>query len=232
MKIFVATPAYNQSLTTTYFNSFFGMVREFSRRRILVTTAFRYSSLLPRSRNELVADFLHDSGATHLLFWDADIGIEPDVLFQMIDFGKPVVGVACPMKDYHWERMGPEGSKERHLLDFNIDYGNSNDPANQGSERQGPFAKVTSVGTGFLLIQRSTFNQMAERLPELQYSYRGRKAYAFFDTSIHDPTREYISEDISFCHRWVNRCSGEIWCHMEATVTHIGINQFVGRFFD
>ena len=37
-----------------------------------------------------------------------------------------------------------------------------------------------------------------------------------------------LSEDFSFCHRWVNECAGEIWCKIDSYARHLGEFKFSG----
>ena len=221
--VFIATPAYGGTVTAAYFQSVLRLVTALPGREIEMTHHFRSSSLLPLARNELVADFLEQADATHLLFWDADMGVMPDVLFDMLDFGKPVVGLAYPKKHYDWSHA--DEPSNRPLPDRLMEVIVS---AVEPPERVGKFLKSNRVGTGFLLIERPVFETVAEAMPELAYTHRGRRSHAFFDTAIDPETKDYVSEDYAFCDR-VRRCGGEIWCHVEAPVTHVGVHSFEWR---
>ena len=50
-------------------------------------------ALITRARADLVALFLDDPAATHLLFVDADIGFEPDQVFSLLEADKDVAGM-------------------------------------------------------------------------------------------------------------------------------------------
>jgi hypothetical protein len=41
-----------------------------------------------------------------------------------------------------------------------------------------------------------------------------------------------LSEDFSFCHRWREKCGGEIWANISHEITHVGIRQFRARYSD
>jgi hypothetical protein len=41
-----------------------------------------------------------------------------------------------------------------------------------------------------------------------------------------------LSEDISFCRRWIEGCGGEIWVNVAHPVTHTGTYNYVGHFIE
>lgn len=51
-----------------------------------------HDSLITRARNTLVAQFITVPQATHLMFIDADIGFEPELVHRMLTFDEDVVG--------------------------------------------------------------------------------------------------------------------------------------------
>lgn len=110
MHVFIATPAYGEQITTTYFNAFLGALPILQ--RVGFSVGFAYSSLLPRARNDLVASFMRHPEATHLLFWDADIGIDASSLQRMLDRNAAVVGAPCRRKQKEGQSLD--------LGDFNI----------------------------------------------------------------------------------------------------------------
>ena len=54
------------------------------------------------------------------------------------------------------------------------------------------------------------------------------KFYAFFDTSITEISKRYLSEDYTFCRRW-QKLGGEIWLDPEIKLNHIGHHVFAGN---
>ena len=61
-----------------------------------------FDSLITRSRNSLVAKFLDQPTATHLMFVDADISYQPAQIFRMAAFDKDVVAGMYPLKTRDW----------------------------------------------------------------------------------------------------------------------------------
>jgi hypothetical protein len=225
MHVFIATPAYGEQVTTTYFNAFLGVLPILQ--RVGFSVGFAYSSLLPRARNDLVASFMQRPEATHLLFWDADIGIDAPSLQRMLDRNVAVIGAPCRRKQNEGQSLG--------LGDFNISLRNRDnfdDPQGHKVEVENGFLRVSRIGTGFVLIKRETFVTMQAGLPQLRYTSRGKEGFGFFDTMIHPKTGEYISEDFAFCDRWVIDCGGEIWVDAQAQVDHFGAHHYRGRLLD
>src|SRR3546814_12802354 len=70
-------------------------------------------SLVTRSRNTLVSNFLDMPRATHLLFVDADISFSPDQVARMLQFGEPLVAGLYPLKVLDWQQAAMRGRAER-----------------------------------------------------------------------------------------------------------------------
>ena len=83
IRIFVATPCYGGMLTTNYFEGCMGLMAECIRKGIgLQFATIGNESLVTRARNTLVQLFMDDKKKyTHLMFIDADIGLNPKRFF-------------------------------------------------------------------------------------------------------------------------------------------------------
>jgi len=171
-------------------------------------------SLIPRGRNSLVAKFLaFEPKSTHLMFVDADIGFEPEEIIKLILANKDVCGGLYPKKA------------------LPIQYVVNKIP---NSEKQGDLVEVSNLGTGFMMIKRSVIDKLVQLHPELHYAdaigldpkYDPYK-YAFFDTSIDEVTREYLSEDYHFCKLWRSH-GGKIWADLSVRLDHTGYYKFQG----
>jgi hypothetical protein len=60
-------------------------------------------ALISRARSTLVAAFLDNPAATHLLFVDADISFEPQQVERMLRFDKDFTGALYPLKSMDWD---------------------------------------------------------------------------------------------------------------------------------
>ncbi len=193
-------------------------------------------SLVTRSRNTLVARFLDRADATHLLFVDADITFQPAQVLRMAGFGEDVVAGMYPLKVKTWsdEAVGrvrrgesPETAPLRYV-----------GLAEAEGVRQDKDGFVTAeyAGTGFMMIRREALLAMMQAHPELRFASAHDRAvpdgsphqFALFDCMIDPDTRDYLSEDYTFCRRWRD-LGGRIWLDTRGTLIHTGPHDFVGH---
>ena len=176
-------------------------------------------SLITRGRNNLVAKMMENTAATHLMFIDADIGFQPEHIFQLLLHGREVVGGLYPKKS------------------LPIDYVVNIDPAHvtESGEIQvvNNLIPLTRLGTGFMMIQRDVLQKMFAAYPETKYTGNiglDKKydpfMYALFDTVI-TKELEYNSEDWTFCDRW-RALGGEIWGDISIKLDHTGHFRYPG----
>ena len=71
-----------------------------------------YDALISRARSTLVAAFLDNPTATHLLFVDADISFEPQQVERLLNINKDFTGALYPLKSIDWELI-PQRCVER-----------------------------------------------------------------------------------------------------------------------
>jgi hypothetical protein len=235
-KIIVATPCYGGLVTQRYMQCIYLLLQAAAQVGIHTQLELLgYESLITRGRNTLVAKFLDDLVATHLLFVDADIGFEAEQVLRMLNSDRDVVAGMYPLKLIEWtsaalDRLNGGEPLEVAPLRF------VGTPCT-GLEREVDGTLVTAeyAGTGLMLIRRNVFERMIDAYPDLRYSTahnssvpnRSPNQYAFFDCLIHPDTREYLSEDFSFCKRW-RALGGKIWLDTGGTTAHIGTYEFRG----
>ena len=193
-------------------------------------------ALITRARQNIVADFLTNEAATHLIFIDADIGFEPDQVFRLMDFGRDMTAAVYPIKSIDWQKVGAlatAGRKplESAALSYMIEF-----PDREHIEVNNGFARVSYAGSGFLMIRRHVLLTMIERYPELRYGHDHKPndklsgspfRSALFNCMIDEVSGTYLSEDFSFCKRWSD-IGGEIWADLESRLTHVGTMSFRG----
>lgn len=170
-------------------------------------------SLVTRGRNNLVAKFLANKAATHLMWVDADIKWDPEAVLRMALYDAGVVCGLYPMK----------GIPIRYVLN-----------ALPGGRRIGPLMEVSTSGTGFMLIKREVIEKLIDAMPETKYKdslnlgpqYEPHM-YALFDTMI-DENGHYLSEDWTFCKRVREKLNIPIWVDTDIKLDHMGAYNFPG----
>lgn len=170
-------------------------------------------SLISRARNNLVAKFLANPDATHLMFIDADIAWNPDSVLQMVLHDKGVVCGAYPMKTEPVKYVLNIIENARHV---------------------GSLYEVSTAGTGFMLIKREVIEELINAMPELKFKDSLNLGeifephmYALFDTII-DENGHYLSEDWTFCKRVREVIGKPIWIDTSVKLDHLGTHRFKG----
>ena len=234
--VYLATPCYGGMLTVQFMHSVLGLQDACRERGVgLFVDLIGGDALITRARSRLAARFLAHGRATHILFCDADIGFAPDNLFRLLDAGKPVIGGVYPLKVIDWDKARAAAKADApDLLAASLGYVIRFIPTPDHSVSiENGLAKVSYVGTGFLLIQRAAIQQIVDAHPELRAKMgdMGDKladdAVMVFETMIEPQTGQYLSEDYAFCRRWQD-LGGEIWADMEARLTHVGTAAYSG----
>ncbi len=234
--LMIATPCYGGLVTQRYMQSICALLADARDSDIKTTVQLLgYDSLIPRARNTLVATFLDDPTATHLMFIDADIGFEVTQVARMLNFGAEVVAGLYPLKVVHYgddvvKRMeAGEGLRAAQTRYVGV-------PEPEGvCRRRDGFVTAVYAGCGFLLMARTALVKMTEGYPETRYVASHNSAepslspnqYALFDCVIDPETREYLSEDYAFCQRW-RAIGGELWLDARSRLSHTGPVEFQG----
>ena len=247
-KIFIGTPCYGGMITADYFKSCMQLVALAATNKIEIQFAtIGNESLITRARNTLVQLFMDDD-FTHLLFIDADLAFNPEAVIRMINFDKDVVTGIYPRKTIDWTKVkrkvldNPKISEDELLaasLQYNL---NVKDP--KKIEMKNGFIEVMDGATGFMLIKRRVFEQMAYNYPDKQfqpdqhinephskkfdYHKTSEWNYTFFDTMVEPDTNRYLSEDYAFCRLWQN-IGGKIYADITSGMTHYGNFAFRGN---
>lgn len=237
--LILATPAFGGQVTGPYLSSVLKLQLACRKRGLRFNVLVHHGdALVQRARQDLVARFLQQGDATHLLFVDADIGFDPEQVFRLLDFGVDMAAAVYPLK---W--MNPEGLKAlaregRDRPDAAaLSYVYEPEEAGKQEIRDG-FLRVRFAGTGFLMIRREALLSMMERYPELRYKGTftaedplagNPHRYALFNCMIDPKTGEFLSEDYSFCQRW-REMGGEIWADQKSRLTHTGSVTVSGDF--
>src|SRR5436305_2876910 len=166
-KIFIAVPAYGQTFFTPCVQSLFRLAVGLEKRRLTSNLAAISYADIAEGRNVLLTHWFDKTDASHLLFVDADMGFEPQLIFDMVDFDKPLVGAIYPKRQIDLDRFakaiaaGQSVEKAKAgAHDFVVQ------KPSRGTARKG-FMRVDSCGTGIFLVQRSCIERMLHKLPDI-----------------------------------------------------------------
>jgi hypothetical protein len=126
-------------------------------------------ALITRARASLVAQFLDDPTATHLLFIDADIGFEPAQVLRLLDCGADLCAAIYPIKRIDWDKvrtavLAARPSPGAAALNYVFEVA---DPA--AVVMRAGFVKVRYAATGFMMIRRDALSRMRAHYPQLRY---------------------------------------------------------------
>ena len=242
------TPCYGGLLTEGFF-------RSWNKANILYTkynipyalTTIANESLITRARCHMVAYFLANPKATHMMFIDADITFDPVDILYMLQHDKDIIVGAYPKKDVDWNGVktaidsGLAGDQLKDTgASYVINYDWNTEPNEDGTEKRtlkidNGLVKVKDGGTGFMLIKRNVFERMIEAYPELYFNNDlnlpenvAKFTYLFFDCMHEQETKRYLSEDYAFCRRWQN-IGGEVWLDPLVKLDHMGSFSFNGN---
>jgi hypothetical protein len=236
INLVVATPCFGGQISVVYAASLLRLEKRLKAfRGVDLKVLFKDGdALITRARASLVAQFLDDPAATHLLFIDSDIGFEPEQALRLIQCGADMCAAVYPIKRLDWDKVRktmaaarPDPAAAALKYVFEVD-----DP-NAVTEKGG-FVKVRYAGTGFLMIRRGVLERMCGRYPQLQYqrdhsidaTSSSHHRFALFECMIADDGT-YLSEDFAFCKRWTDM-GGEIWADLDSKLSHVGPMAFRG----
>jgi hypothetical protein len=232
--VFIATPCFGGLVSQHYMQSIISLIQYAGQAGFDAMLALLgHDSLITRSRNTLVSQFLSTS-ATHLLFIDADISFEPEQVHRMLCFDRDFVAGIYPLKVIDWGQNAMRRATTGEALTSAplLYVGTLCEGAEL--EREGAFATGVYCGGGFMLVKREVILRMIEAYPESRYNkvhaFSNAKAeenYALFECQIDPETKAYISEDFGFCQKWRD-IGGKIWLDTEGKLTHIGSYHFQG----
>ncbi len=101
--LFIATPCFGGLVSQHYMQSILALMQFAGPAGFDAALALLgHDSLITRSRNTLVSQFLQTPHATHLLFIDADISFEAEQVLQMLSFDQDFVAGVYPLKVIDW----------------------------------------------------------------------------------------------------------------------------------
>ena len=240
MNVFIATPMYGGMCAGYYTQSVLDLNNHLQQAGIEAKYSFMFNeSLITRARNALAHTFLK-SDCTHLMFIDSDIRFRAQDILAMLHANKEIICGIYPKKEINWhsvkqamDRGVPFDKLNVHTGSFVVnlvDYvGQVTVPINQPVE-------IFNGGTGFMLIKREVFEQLADKVPTYSNDVmdlsgqlvQQEKIREYFATSIEPETNRLLSEDYHFCRIW-RMNGGKVWAAPWCQLAHIGTYAFEGQ---
>jgi hypothetical protein len=183
---------------------------------------------------------------SHLMFIDSDIGFNPQDVIALLamssdDSEYDVIGGPYPKKTICWEKVklavdkGMADQNPDILQNYVGDYVFNPKSGTTTISLSEP-CEVSEIGTGFMMIKRSTFEKYDVAFPDQSYkpdhvrtaNFDGsREIMAYFDCIIDPETKRYLSEDYMFCYN-VQKMGGKVWFCPWMQMTHTGTYVFGG----
>lgn len=199
----IGTPCFGGTVTQAYLMSALKLMKGAATLGLdLGFTTLGNDALIPRARSSIVAAFLDNPSATHLLFVDADIAFEPEQVKRLLEIDKDVAGALYPVKSIDWTGVAERQPRscetaEQSGLAYVGEFARG-----KAFRREGGFATAEYAGTGFLLIRRAAFERLTAAYPETKYraihNFLGAREsenfYALWDSMI-DPETGYYLRD-------------------------------------
>jgi hypothetical protein len=236
-KLMVATPMFGAMCTAAYCVSICDLMAAGAKSGLFMVPVFlTNNSLITHARNQC-ADIFLKSGATHLLFIDADIGFRPEAALTLLALqsAESPYDVLCapyPMKRVNWgnvrqaaRRKDADDAPAEALAKLGSDF--VFNPLAPGRVSLQEPVEVRESGTGFMMIRRQTFERLAQAHPEWRYKFNGEMLTQFFHTEIDRADGQYVSEDYWFCRR-VRELGMQVWLCPWIELKHVGQYEYEG----
>ncbi len=238
--IFLATPCYGGLAHIHFMRSVLDLQAACAARGVGLTVELGGGDALITRARAAMADKFLKSGASHLLFVDADIGFKPEQVFRLLDADRDLVGGVYPIKSIDWTKVRQAAADgKRDLMAASVGYVVRfiPTPDSRVEVDDDGFGPVAYIGTGFMLIKRAVVEQVAAAHPELKArlgdTSGGGTSHATmnFETFIEAETGEHLSEDYAFCRRWRD-LGGQVFADFQTRLTHVGHAAYAGSLMD
>lgn len=239
MKVMFATPCYISAVSMNYVTSIYEMALHNQRFGLEAILHMHSESLITRSRNKMVIQFLRDPALTHLFWIDSDIAFTPQAVCRLLLADRDIVAGIYPMKSMNWPVDGVPAGTTKTLFEhrygefpFNP-VGHWNEKVSSYADADG-FVEVAEAPTGFMCIKRGVILRMMEHYPQLNYVPDGPPNnpdaplhWLFFDCMVDPDSGRYLSEDYAFCRRWRDM-GGKVWADTLTKLVHLGQHNYQG----
>lgn len=233
--LMIATPMYGGLCTGHYVSGLLSTLAKMQSVGVPVYWAqMMNESLITRARNELTRLFL-EKGFDYLMFVDADISFDGQAIATLMAADRDIACGIYPKKEVDWTKVAQAAQAGKGpLQDYSGAFVFNMDGDHQESDDDG-MIEVRHGGTGFMLIKRTVFEELAPHVPTYRTSsfkdpatgeYVKPLTHEFFATSI-DHTGALLSEDYHFCELW-RKHGGKIYANPFIKLEHVGTYVYGG----
>lgn len=248
--LFIAVPCYAGGMQTSFAESLLQLRGLLHEQRVNHEIGFMAGeSLIDRARNNLASDFLKTTG-THMMFIDSDIDFDPSdvikLLVQSEQYGYDIVGGAYATKAVDWDkvvrlaRQNPDMTGEQ-VFQLSTRVAVDMESNNGLLETETGCVPAKHIATGFMMIRRRVFIEMAYANPRLLYlndhpgPRYGEPVFDFFEVrrgnhgwdSNAPHLGRKLSEDYGFCDLW-RQMGNQVWLNLDIQLGHTGPFRFTG----
>lgn len=222
--VLIAMPTFRANVAAQTMQSVYNVGRFLSSRNIPNAFSWIAASEIAEVRNIILTSWYDQHQQfSHLLFVDDDMEFPTELIIDMLNFGKPLMGTIYAKRKWPAEAVG-RAFKEQNIDDI-VD----------------GFVKFQGCGFGVTMIHRHVVRTMLDKMPELvdekisghpgQDAVQAKERLIRAFDPFFDERGVRLSEDFAFCERW-NKCGGEVWCNVDHMVGHIGTYNHAIRYAD
>ena len=239
--ILIATPAYGANVKIQYMESILRTVQAFQRRGLRYDFRGTVNAEVVTARNFLASVMYERPQYTHLLFVDADMAFAPASVEKLLDAGKPLIGCIYPKKRLSastFARAARAHADDSTALASAFDFVVRHPAGTKRVQVTNGICRVLGLGMGLTLIERRVFVDLlatgkiaTNAKHDLGPDGLDGPLYGFFDP-LQSEGSQYVSEDFSFCERWVRLCGGEVLALPAEEISHIGDFTYRASYLD
>jgi len=195
-KLFLATPMYDGRCYAEYAFPLCPLSSLCTQLEINLEIAFQSGdALVTKARNTLTDKFLY-SGASHLMFIDADIGFNPLDVITLLALQESndghndydVLSAPYPIKEIEWDRVAKAVAQCAEIDEPSALKHYAGDvllaPLHQGTFSIAEPVEVAQAGTGFMMIRRETLEAFRQAFPHRRYQAQNTATAPYLSTSV------------------------------------------------
>ena len=240
--LFLATPMYDGRCYSEYAFPLCQLTSLCTQLEINLEIAFLAGdALVTRARNALTDKFMR-SGASHLMFIDADMGFNPHDVLTLLTIQETndgnndydVISAPAPLKRIDWDRaakavtQGVEMDEPSTLQHYAGDVLLA--PLQKGRFSIAEPLEVAQAGTGFMMIRRQTLELFRQTFPHRRYQAENKgnpsqpssSVSQFFDTETTGGAEAVLDELADFLAQRAETSPSEVRDFIEARRAAVG----------